>query len=356
MKEIEGQALDQRQLDLPGILGDNGFAEELCDNGKSSGLLDRGELHVHLNGAIPASAIRDILADEATVLPAGFELGRDLLRAVPCRSLAEYLTPWQVLRRFPSKRENLDRLALAVFAGLANNNVRFVELRSSVLYLTTIQKCSPAQALERLIESTGKAAQRHGIRRGLILTVTRGDYSSVNLSTLLQAYQDLGKPRDVIGLDLAGDEEIGYPAELPSLFREAKDRFGFGITIHAGETGRAENVRAAVELFGADRIGHGTAAGKDPQLLELLFSKSICIEVCPISNWLTGAIPPNEAHPLQQFRQHGVPFIICSDNPAIHQRGLADDQAVAMAEGLSIGDMRQQYVVAKRYSFMKDLD
>ncbi len=149
---------------------------------------------------------------------------------------------------------------------------------------------------------------------------------------------------------------MGYPAELPSLFREAKDKFGLGITIHAGETGRAENVRSAVELFGADRIGHGTAAGKDLELLELLSSKGICIEVCPISNWLTGAVPPNEAHPLQQFRQHGVPFVICSDNPTIHQRGLADDQAAAMAEGLSIGDMRQQYKVAKRYSFLKDLD
>lgn len=79
-----------------------------------------------------------------------------------------------------------------------------------------------------------------------------------------------------------------YPTELPSLFREAKDRFGLGITIHAGETGRAENVRSAVELFGADRIGHGTAAGKDPELLELLSSLGICVEVCPISNRLTG--------------------------------------------------------------------
>ncbi|WP_321912889.1 hypothetical protein [Burkholderia cepacia] len=86
--------------------------------------------------------------------------------------------------------------------------------------------------------------------------MTRGDYSAVNLSTLLQAYQDLGEPKDVIGLDLAGDEEIAYPTELPSFFREAKDRFGLGITIHAGETGRVENARSAVELFGADRIGH----------------------------------------------------------------------------------------------------
>jgi adenosine deaminase len=348
--------LDQRQLDLPGRLGDASVTGKVDEDDKSADSPDRGELHVHMNGAIPASVIREILTDEATVLPAGFQFDRHLLRTTPCKSLAEYLMPWQVLRLFPKKRENLDRLTLAVAAGLAENNVRFVELRSSVLYLASLQKCSPAQALERLIESTGEAAKCHSLRRGLILTVTRGDYSAVNLSTLLQAYHDLGEPKDVIGLDLAGDEEISYPAELPWLFREAKDKFGLGITIHAGETGRIENVRSAVELFGADRIGHGTAAGQSPKLLELLSTRGICVEVCPISNRLTGAVPPDEAHPLQQFRRHGVPFVICSDNPAIHNRGLADDQAAAMAEGLSISDMRQQYGLAKRFSFIKDLN
>jgi adenosine deaminase len=190
----------------------------------------------------------------------------------------------------------------------------------------------------------------------LILTVTRGDYAASNLATLLQAYKDLGSPEDVVGLDLAGDEEIAYPSELPSLFREAKDKFGLGITVHAGETGRAENVWSAVELFHADRIGHGTAAGKDPALLDVLAAKEICVEVCPISNRLTGAVRQDEAHPLQKFRHYGVPFVICSDNPAIHQRGLADDQAAAMAEALSICDMQQQYEVAKRHSFMKALN
>lgn len=347
--------MDQRQLDLPGMLGDEGIQDEVGEAEKTATIANRGELHLHMNGAIPASKIREILADEGTVLPAGFQLERDLVRTRPCQSLSEYLAPWKLLRLFPRKRENLDNVAFAVFAGLAENNVRFVELRSSVLYLASLQKCSPAQALERLIESIGAAARSYGIRCGLILTVTRGDYSAVNLSTLLQAYQDLGKPMEVIGLDLAGDEEMAYPTELPSLFRDAKDRFGLGITIHAGETGRADNVRFAVEQFCADRVGHGTAAGQDPELLELLSSRRICVEVCPISNRLTGAVPANEAHPLQQFRQHGVPFVICSDNPAIHERGLAEDQSAAMAEGLSISDMQQQYDVAKRYSFMRDL-
>lgn len=353
---IQGQRLNKRQLDLPGMLGELGIANGADEEHASALVQDRGELHVHMNGAIPASTILEIMADEATVLPTGFDFARDMVRLAPCQTLADYLIPWQVLRLFPRKRKNLDRIAYAVAESLAENSVRFVELRSSVLYLTGLQSCSPANALERLIESTGDAARNHGIRRGLILTVTRGDYSAANLATLLQAYKDLGEPKDVVGLDLAGDEEMAHPVELPSLFREAKDKFGLGITIHAGETGRAENVRSAVELFHADRIGHGTAAGSDPKLLDLLFAKGICVEVCPISNRLTGAVPWDEAHPLQEFRRHGVPFVICSDNPAIHQRGLADDQAAAMTEGLSICDMQLQYEVAKRYSFMEGLN
>jgi len=349
--------LNQSQSHLPRMQGDVSRGNEV-EQGKAKavGVRDRGELHVHLNGAIPAPIIREVIADEATELPPGFLIERDLLRNKPCQSLASYLTPWQALRLFPKKRENLDRISNAVFAGLVENGVRFVELRSSVLYLAHLQNCSPTQALEHLIESTRNAAHRHDVRRGLILTVTRGDYGAVCLSTLLQAYQDLGEPKDVVGLDLAGDEEIAYPSELPSLFRKAKDRFGFGVTIHAGETGRVQNVQAAVELFGADRIGHGTAAGKDLRLLDKLVTQDICIEVCPISNRLTGAVPVDEAHPLQEFRRFGVPFVICSDNPAIHQRGLADDQAIAMAEGLTASDLDQQYEVAKRYSFIRDLD
>lgn len=331
-------------------------ADDADDGGAQAHVHDRGELHVHINGAIPLSTIQEIMADEATSLPVGFDFEQDMIRLAPCTSLAEYLTPWQVLRLFPKKRANLDRLANAVLASLAEHAVRFVELRSSVLYLTGLQNCTPAQALERLIESTGSAAQLHGIQRGLILTVTRGDYGASNLATLLQAYENLGRPKDVVGIDLAGDEEMPYSAELPAMIREAKDRYGLGITIHAGETGRVENVRAAVDLFHADRIGHGTAAGKDPYLLDLLAAKGVCVEICPVSNRLTGAVPRDEAHPLQEFRRHGVPFVICSDNPAIHQRGLADDQATAMAEGLSIRDMRQQYEVAKRFSFMEGLN
>lgn len=321
-----------------------------------SAVYNRADLHVHLNGAMPLAAIQKVLADEATTLPKGVHVERDLIRRNPAPSLSAYLTPWQVLRLLPKRRDNLDLLTSATFAEFANNGVRFVELRSSVLYLTSLQKCTPAEAMHALIESTGEAARRHEIKRGLVLTVTRGADSCRDLSTLLEAYRDLGQPTDIVGIDLAGDEEISYPASLPALFREAKDQFGLGVTIHAGETGRAENIRTAVEQFDADRIGHGSAAGRDSQLMDLLARNDVCVEVCPISNRLTGALHADDPHPLIEFQRRGTPFVICSDNPGIHGRGLADDHAEAAAEGLTTSVLDRQYELAKRYSFMKDLE
>jgi adenosine deaminase len=81
------------------------FGLEYADeHGIKEEVPNRGELHVHMNGAIPASNIREILADEATILPAGFQFERDLVRVTPCESLAEYLKPWQVLRLFRKRR------------------------------------------------------------------------------------------------------------------------------------------------------------------------------------------------------------------------------------------------------------
>lgn len=94
----------------------------------------------------------------------------------------------------------------------------------------------------------------------------------------------------MIGLDLAGNEDITPPPETASLFRSAKDKYGLGITIHAGETGNADNIRNAIISYGADRIGHGTAVIRSPEIMDLIRELDICIEVCPISNRLTGAV------------------------------------------------------------------
>ena len=72
--------------------GEAGITEVAYTDEAASSALKRGELHVHMNGAVPASTIREILADEGASLPQGFDFQRDLVRLTPCRSLVEYLT------------------------------------------------------------------------------------------------------------------------------------------------------------------------------------------------------------------------------------------------------------------------
>jgi adenosine deaminase len=313
----------------------------------------KGELHVHLNGLVSAGLVRSILQDEKADIPHGFDLQADLIRRMPCASLSSYLKSWHVLRRIPSNHENFARMCDDAFQTLSASNVGFVELRSSVLYLAGLQNCSVPEALQRLIVATATSGAKHGIARGIVLTVTRGDYSAVHLDALLHAYRALDCPPDVVGIDLAGDEETPFPEELPGLFRAAKDRYGLGVTIHAGETGRPENILSAIRDFRANRIGHGTAAASHPEIMEELCEQDVCVEVCPISNRLTGALRQTETHPMREFLKGGVPFVICSDNPGIHERDLNEDYQTALSEGLDVAFLEGQFELAKKYTFLE---
>ena len=54
----------------------------------------------------------------------------------------------------------------------------------------------------------------------------------------------------------------------------------------------------------------------------------VVIEVCPTSNWFTGAIDSIAAHPAPRFRDAGVPVVLGDDNPMQTGSDLAAEQAV----------------------------
>src|SRR5581483_3718486 len=103
--------------------------------------------------------------------------------------------------------------------------------------------------------------------------------------------------------------------------------------VHAGEIGRSDSVREAVETLGAERIGHGISAANDPNLMSTLAERSIHLEVCPTSNLRTGAlarcVTRSDAemadHPLPKLLRAGIPISISTDDPAIFSTDLADE-------------------------------
>lgn len=315
--------------------------------------LDKGELHVHLNGLVSTSTIKKILNDESINIPSYFNIERDLVRATPSANLEIYLKPWEVLRLIPTKKLNLRIMMLNAFDNLSKENIKFVEIRNSIIYLAFLNDISIDKALSWFIEEMEYASDKYNIKAGLILTISRGDYCIDNFNVLLKAYEKLGKPKEVIGLDLAGNEDIQISSNIGNLFKEAKHKHGLKITVHAGETGNIKNIVDAVDIFGADRIGHGTAAGTDIETMLYLKENNICIEICPISNRLTKAVKESDYHPVIEFIKHDVPFVICSDNPSIHNKSLSDDYLSFYNESKRKDILENMYKMQTEYKFLK---
>lgn len=326
--------------------------KEMDKNFKKCLDLEKAELHVHLNGLFSSDLIKEILIDEKTQLPQGFDMKKDLNIMDHKKSLIEYLKPWEVLRLMPEKKENLTKLVNKAFENLKENNIKIVELRSSIIYLSFLYKKNLEDTLIMMLNELTNSARIFGVDYGLIITIQRGEYSLVHHNSLIEAYENIGRPKQIIRLDLAGNEDYKISKEIGKSFRTVKDKLGLNITIHAGETGNLQNIIDAVYDFDADRIGHGTAAGKCQETMNLLREKDICIEVCPISNKLTGAIKENETSPFLNFIQNEVPFIICSDNPGIHKASLTDDYVNFLKETGDFSFLENMYARQKQYSFL----
>jgi adenosine deaminase len=94
-----------------------------------------------------------------------------------------------------------------------------------------------------------------------------------------------------------------------------------------------------VELLGVSRIGHGTHIADDPDVLAWCADSGVVVEMCPTSNWFTGALAAVADHPAARFRDAGVPTVLGDDNPvqtgsplSAERRVLADQLGFSAAD------------------------
>lgn len=156
----------------------------------------------------------------------------------------------------------------------------------------------------------------------------------------------------IVGLDLAGNE-AEFPAQpFAGVFREARES-GLHVTIHAGEWGGAENVREAIELFNAERIGHGVRVMEDPAVAALARERAVPFEVCVTSNYQSGVVAKLADHPLPRMLEAGLRVTINTDDPSISAITLTDEYRLALEElGISGAALAGCIQTAVRASFL----
>jgi adenosine deaminase len=130
-------------------------------------------------------------------------------------------------------------------------------------------------------------------------------------------------PCAIVAIDIAAGEDALDPSASAESYAAHRGAFararalGLNITIHAGEEGPAHNVRAAIDDFGATRIGHGYALAREPAELARVAREGVHLEVCPSSSYGTAGWELDGTHPVRAFLAAGASVGISSDDPSV---------------------------------------
>ena len=290
--------------------------------------LPKIDLHRHLEGSLRLSTLAEIAHQHGVDLPSwSLEQLRPYVQVVDddTPDFHGFLAKFKLLRRFYSSREAVMRVAYEAVADAAADNVYYLELRFNPVALALSQGFSFEEVADWVIEATQQAQAEHAIQVRLIVQIGRHEPKYARrLAEIAAERQSVG----MVGIDLAGDE-VNYPvADFVEVFHWAREQ-GLHITVHAAEAGPPVNIRQAIEILGAERIGHGVRAREDLSIVDMLKKYQITLEMCPTSNLQTGIIPKLSNHPLFAFHQIGIPVTINTDDPSISNITLTDEFEVA---------------------------
>lgn len=281
------------------------------------------DLHSHLEGRVRPATAAELAASLGVPAPAGG--WEQAIRLEGPADLTVYLS--KVAATYPlfASLDAIERIAREAVQDAAAAGLDYLELRFG-----PATHVGSGRDLEQVIRAfaTGLRAGSAdtGMPSGGVIAALRHHAPDVNEAVARAAAALAGE--GVVGFDLAGDELLFPRLEPHRAAFDIARAAGLGITCHAAEAAPGPAAREAVELLGATRIGHGAHIVDDPEVLRWCAEAGVVVEVCPTSNWYTGAIAEVAAHPAPRFRDAGVPVVLGDDNPMQTGSDLAAERDV----------------------------
>ena len=279
-------------------------------------------LHDHLDGGLRAATIVELA--EATgyaQLPSTdtAELEAWMTRGASRKDLVLYLETFAHTVGVMQTQEALVRVARECAEDLAADGVVYAEVRfAPELHLE--RGLSLDQVVEAVQEGFRLGSEGRPITVRTLLTAMRTAARSLDIAELAVRWRNRG----VCGFDIAG-AEAGYPPTRHLDAFEHVRRENFHLTIHAGEAFGLPSIWEALQLCGAERLGHGVRIVDDIEvgadgaaamgrLAALVRDRRVPLELCPTSNVHSGAAPSIEEHPIGLLARLRFRVTVNTDN------------------------------------------
>ncbi len=313
--------------------------------------LPKVELHCHLDGSLRVDSMIDMAQTDNITLPS--MRPDDLFNKLSFKdkrgSLEEYLEAFDITLSVLQAPDNLERAAFELIEDVAEENVKYIEVRYSPI-LHTQQDMTPAESIDAVHAGLKRGEKEFGVQSGIIVCGIRNisPEISLKLADLTVQYKNKG----VVGFDLAGAEE-NFPAKHHQEAFYMILNHNINATIHAGEAFGPTSIHQAIHHCGAHRIGHGTRLKEDTSLMNYVNDHRIPLEISLTSNWHTRSIRSLKYHPLKFYYEQGLRVTLNTDNRLISDTTLTKEYMLAHELfGFDLFDFREFIITAAKSTFI----
>ncbi len=321
-------------------------------------------LHDHLDGGLRPQTIIEIAERIGYPLPTTDpeKLADWFEESCNSGSLERYLETFAHTVAVMQTREDIIRVARECALDLARDGVVYAEVRGAP-ELFTEKGLSLNEVIEATLEGyrAGEkeaAAEGFTIRVESLLCALRQNNVAQEIAEKAVEYRDKG----VVGFDIAGPED-GFPPtnqlETFNYLRQEDAHF----TIHAGEAYGLPSIWQAIQMCGAERLGHGVRiiddidlSGPTPRLGRLasyVKDRRIPLELCPTSNLQTGAAKDIKSHPIGILAKLQFRVTLNTDNRLMSRTSMSHEmQEVVNAFDWTFKDLQRVTINALKSSFI----
>jgi adenosine deaminase len=322
--------------------------------------LPKAVLHDHLDGGLRPATVVELADAVGHALPTTDpeELAAWYVEAAGSGDLVRYIATFEHTLAVMQTREGLLRTAEEYVLDLAADGVVYGEVRYAPELMLKGGLTLP-EVVETVQEGLAAGMARAAaagtpVLVGTLLCGMRMFDRVREAADLAVAFRDAG----VVGFDIAGAED-GFPAARHLDAFEHLRRESVPFTIHAGEAHGLPSIHQAVQVCGAQRIGHGVritediAGGKLGRLAAWVRDRRIALELCPTSNLQTGAATSIAEHPVTALKDLGFRVTLNTDNRLVSGTTMTREMSLLVQEaGWTAEDLRTVTVNALKSAFI----
>ncbi len=301
-------------------------------------------LHDHLDGGLRPATVIELAREVGYDALPSFdedELAGWFTTGAARRDLVLYLETFAHTVAVMQTKDALIRVAAECAQDLAADGVVYAEVRfAPELHLEA--GLTLDEVVEAVLEGLRLGSAGTSLSIGTLVTAMRHAAHSREIAELAVRHRDAG----VVGFDIAGSEAGNPPTRHLDAFQYVAAE-NFHITIHAGEAFGLPSIWEAVQLCGAERLGHGVRIVDDitvdddgratlGRLASFIRDRRVPLEMCPTSNVHTGVSRSIEEHPIGLLARLRFRVTVNTDNRLMSGVSLSSEMA-ALVDAFGYG-------------------